>query len=254
MKNNIQVHTASHAETDASSPRVYLLTDSRLYEIVFLWSNEEEDCAEGKEMYEWQSTLLGPLHELPMKGYELSMMTDNVHDGNSSLLSISSQFREYQNMDGVRCSPSRVGDRDLALPRPFLFVVRSFTPLAIHERIKSGQWYYEAYSRYMQGKGPQPPLPSDEPLSNESGEPLYDVMPVSRNWNEQIPPKTRLTWLEVEELIREAEQAGGVIALHYYAETQPRDGGIFDSLVWLNSSSFVEAEPTLMVLSDTSVE
>jgi len=113
-----------NAEPDSSSPRVYFLTDTKFYELVFMWSDPEADHAAERGMSEWQAMLLSPLRELPMGGFDLTLMVHKVHDGSSNLLHISSQLREYED---IRCVPSRVGAINLGLPRPVLFVVPSFT-------------------------------------------------------------------------------------------------------------------------------
>lgn len=241
MKHEVTQHTVHQAQIDGGSPRVYLLTDSTLYEIVFQWNESEGDHAQGKELHERQTMILGSLHELAMNAFELTIMADNILAGNATLLSISTQLREYE---ATRCTPNKVGERDFALPKPFLFVAPSFTTEEIHTRIEAegGEWHYGDYLHYYQGSGPQPPQPTDEPVSNEVGQPLYDVMPISRKWEDRIDPQTRLTWAEVEDLIEEAEQAGGVIALRYYAERVPADGKRFDSLEWVHHHTASHSE------------
>lgn len=129
------------AEPDTSLPRVYFLTDTKFYELLFAWSDPEGDNKAGKEMHEWLAIILGSLHELPLDGYGLTIMADNIHDGNSTLLHISSRLREYE---GTRCEPTRVGDMSLGLPKPVLFIVPSFTTFEIHQRIEAedGRWHY----------------------------------------------------------------------------------------------------------------
>jgi hypothetical protein len=73
---------------------------------------------------------------------------------------------------------------------------------------------------------------------------LFDALPVSRRWEERIAPKTRLLWPQVLELIQQAEQAEGCIALRYYAEPRPPDGRVFDSLEWLNAASLLSSIET----------
>jgi hypothetical protein len=248
------MHSGGHnAETDSSSPRVYFLTDTKFYELIFSWSDSGADHQAGKEMSDWQAIILSALHELPMNGYELTLMTDNVHDGNSTLLHISSRLKEYE---GIRCTPTRVGDRDLALPRPILFVVPCFTTQEIHRRIEAegDEWHYGDYMRFYQGKAAQPPQPSDEPLYGENSAALFDVMPMSRKWEERIAPKTRLTWTQVNELIQQAEQAGGCIALRYYAESNPPDGKVFDTLEWLNATSYLHSIEQREIFTPLSLE
>jgi hypothetical protein len=234
-----------NAEPDTNSLRVYFLTDTKFYELIFTWNDPYKDHETGKEMCEWQTMLLSSLRELPMNGFELMMMTDNVHDGNSSLLYISPQLREYE---GTQCEPTRVGDMRLGLPKPILFVVPCFTTAEIHNRIeREGHgWQCGDYMQYYKGKAQQPPQPAEVPLTGDGGEPLFDVMPMN-SWEERIAPKNRLTWPQANELIQQTDHAGGCIALRYYAEPHPPEGKVFDSLEWLNAPGALnELEPGQM--------
>ena len=198
-----------------------------------MWTNIRDERGREQDKSLWKGQIISPLEERPFVGRELLLMADNVHDGSATIIHISHQFEAYQ---GTKGEPSRVGDFGFPLPKQILFVTPSFTTLAIHQQFEQqgGHWHYEAYRQYYRDLGPLPPQPSENSLSNEGGERLYDVMTVSRLWGEHLPPATRLTFVQVLQLTEYVEQTEDAMLFRYYAGPQPSEGNAIDSLEWVN--------------------
>jgi hypothetical protein len=226
---------ADEVSLETSAERIYFLTQSKLYELVYTFVNVRDERGEVQEVSKWQGQFVGPLQELPMQGPQVATMADNVNCSAATIIHLT-YTSSYLTVGANKCMPTRIGDSEARLPTQVLFIVPCYTTAAMHERLEQEGpgWELSRWRMYGQQRGAMPPQPS-EAVQERDGTPLFDVFSMETKWKSfEGRPTTRLSHEEALDLARYLARSEGAIILRYYCEPTPPEGRAFDSLEWLN--------------------
>ena len=218
-----------------SAQRVYFLTQSRLYELVYTFVNVRDERGLVQKASQWRGHIAGPLQELPLLGPQVATMADNVHSSGDTIIHLT-YTSSYLTSGTNKCSPTRIGDREERLPTQVLFIVPCYTTAQMHEYLEQEGpgWELSRWQLYGEKRGPMPPQPSDV-VQERDGAPLFDLFSIETKWEDfEGRPTTRLSYEKALELAQYVARSEGAIILRYYCEPTPPAGKEFDSLEWLN--------------------
>jgi hypothetical protein len=146
-------------------------------------------------------------------------MADNVNLSAATIIHLTSTS-SYLIDTLNKCSPTRIGDREVQLPTQVVIIVPCYTTPEMYERLEQEGpgWELARWQMYGQNRGPMPPQPS-EGVQERDGTPLFDVFSVEKKWKDfEGRPTTRLFYEEALELAQYIARSEGAIILRYYCE------------------------------------